>query len=525
MTRAFLVAVFFCAAPLAGAGPTCESLATLSLPHTSIATAELRPAGDFAVAGAGTIHNVPAFCRVAGSIKPSDDSDIRFEVWLPATGWNGKFQGVGNGGFAGEINFGGLGDAVRHNYASASTDTGHEAGGIDARWALHHPEKIADFGYRAIHETAVTAKAIIEHFYGDGPRWSYFNSCSNGGRQALMEAQRYPADYNGIVAGAPANYWTHLLADAAWNMQATLNTPADYIPASKLPAIQAAALAACDTVDRVKDGVIEDPRQCHFEPSVLLCKGEDSNACLTAPQVAALKKLYAGSTTSKGQRIFPGYSPGGEADPAGWMPWITGPAPEKSAMFAFGTQFFMNMVLDNPDWQFRTFDIDRDTKAADDKVARMLNSNDPDLGAFRNRGGKLIVYHGWSDAAIPPQNAIDYFGSVIAKMGATDVDGFARLYMVPGMQHCGGGAGTTSFGQGGTPSTDRFHDVDAAMEAWVEQGLAPSKIIATRYKNAANPASGVVRTRPLCPYPGVASWSGSGSTDDAANFTCVTPAK
>jgi feruloyl esterase len=500
-------------ASLACAGATCEGLASASLPHTSIATAELRPAGDFAAPGAGNLRNLPAFCRVAGSIKPSDDSDIRFEVWMPATGWNGKFQGIGNGGFAGSIGFGGLADAIRHNYASASTDTGHAGGTTDAQWALHHPEKIVDFGYRAIHETAVAAKLLIEKFYGDAPRWSYFNSCSNGGRQALMEAQRYPADYNGIVAGAPANFWTHLLTQAIYNMQATLTTPADYIPAAKLPAIQAAALNACDGIDRVKDGVIEDPRQCHFDPSPLLCKGAETDTCLTAPQITALRKLYTGAKDAKGQQIFPGYSPGGEADPAGWMPWITGPAPERSAMFAFGTQFFMNMVFDDPKWQFRGFDIDRAMKAADDKTAQILNSTNPDLSAFRNRGGKLLVYHGWADAAIAPQNAINYVDSVNAKMGAQNVASFLRLYMVPGMQHCGGGSGTTSFGQSGTPSADRFHDLDAAMEAWVEQGQAPSQIIATR------PG----RTRPLCPYPTIASWKGSGSTDDAANFTCVTP--
>jgi len=268
----------------------------------------------------------------------------------------------------------------------------------------------------------------------------------------------------------------------------------------------------------VKDGVIEDPRQCRFDPSVLLCKEAESNTCLTAPQLAALKKLYAGSTNSKGQRVFPGYSPGGEADPAGWLPWITGPAPEKSALFAFGTQFFMNMVFDNPDWQFRTFDIDRDTKAADDKMAGILNSNNPDLTAFRDRGGKLIVYHGWSDAAIPPQNAIDYVDSVSARMGAGAVDGFLRLYMVPGMQHCGGGAGVTGF-VGQIPTGDRFHDADAALEAWVEQSQPPAQIIATKYDSA----GAVVRTRPLCPYPSVATYKGTGSTDDAANFTCVKP--
>ncbi len=227
-------------------------------------------------------------------------------------------------------------------------------------------------------------------------------------RPPLAEAQRYPEDYDGIIAGAPANDWTHLLVESAYNIKATLNTPADYIPAAKLPAIQAAALEACDGIDRVKDGVIEDPRQCHFDPSALLCKGAESNACLTAPQLDALRKLYAGARNSKGEQIFPGYSPGGEADLAGWTSWITGPAGlERSTMFAFGTQFFMNMVFDDPKRRFyRTFDVDRDMKVTDDKLAKVQNATDPDLGAFRARGGKLIVYHGWADAAIPPLNAI-----------------------------------------------------------------------------------------------------------------------
>jgi hypothetical protein len=525
MKRTLPLAIVLCAAPALHAGPSCESLAALALPHTSIATAESRPAGDFAQPEGRPIRNLPAFCRVAGAIKPSDDSDIRFEVWMPAAGWNGKFQGIGNGGYAGAIGFDGLANALGHGYAAASTDTGHEAGGTDAGWALRHPEKVIDFGYRAVHETAVVAKAVLSRFYGEPPRRSYFNSCSNGGRQALMEAQRYPADFDGIIAGAPANYWTHLLGAATWDINATLATPADYIPASKLPAIQSAALAACDALDRVKDGVIEDPRQCHFDPSPLLCKGAESDACLTAPQLAALRKIYAGPGNSKGQRVFPGYSPGGEAEPGGWAVWITGGAPEKSLMFAFGTQFFMNIVFNDPGWQFRTFDVDRDIATADARTARILNATDPDLDAFRKRGGKLILYHGWSDAAIPPQNTIDYYGSVVAKMGGKEVEGFVRLYMVPGMQHCGGGSGTSGFGQMGTPSSssDRLHDVDAALEAWVEQGVAPAQIVATKYKDPADSKSGAVRTRPLCPFPSVASWTGSGSTDNAANFVCAEP--
>lgn len=505
-------------APAAG---TCEGLARLSLRNTSITTAQSVPAGSFTPPGGQPLPNLPAFCRVAGVIRPSADSHIQFEVWMPSTGWNGKFQGIGNGGFAGSISFGGLAHALARGYATASTDTGHQGGGTEATWALGHPEKIVDFGHRAIHETTVTAKAAIRAFYGQGPRRSYFNSCSNGGRQALMEAQRYPADYDGIVAGAPANYWTHLLAAAIHDMQATLADPASYIPASKLPAIQAAVLAACDTLDGVKDGVLENPARCRFDPATLQCKGPESDNCLTAPQAAALKKIYEGPRNAKGEQIFPGYSPGGEAEPGGWAPWITGTEPQKSLMFAFGTQFFKNMVYSNPNWDFRTFNLERDTKVADDKFAHILNATDPDLKRFQQRGGKLILYHGWSDAAIPAQNAIDYYRSVVAKMGQKEADTFVRLFMAPGMQHCAGGSGPNSIGQMAGVEGDPLHDVDAAMERWVEQGIAPERLIATKYKTGMNPASGVARTRPLCPHPQVARWKGSGSTDDAANFGCA----
>ena len=505
------------------AAQSCESLAKLDLPATSITRAESVPAGSFTPPAGKAIPDLPAFCRVAGLIKPSSDSNIQFEVWMPAAGWNGKFQGVGNGGFAGDISYEQLGSVLAHGYATASTDTGHEAGGTDASWALKHPEKIADFGYRAVHETAVKAKAILRAFYGEGPKRSYFSSCSNGGRQALMEAQRYPEDYDGIIAGAPANYWTHLLANAAWDLLALLGDKDSYIPPKKLPAIEAAALAACDALDGVKDAVVEDPSRCHFDPGALLCQGPDSDSCLTAPQVAALKKLYAGGRTSSGQQVFPGYSPGGEAEPGGWAPWITGSAPEKSLMYAFGTQFFKNMVFDDATWDYHVFDVNRDTKAADEKMARLLNATDPDLSRFRARGGKLILYHGWSDAAIAAQNAIDYYDSVVMKAGAKKAGTFVRLFMVPGLQHCGGGPGPNSFGQFSVGSGDPDHDIDAALERWVEQGIAPERIVAVKRKNDMDPKSAVVRTRPLCAYPLTARYKGTGSTDDAANFVCAKP--
>src|SRR5438128_1606308 len=323
-----IVLVITIAGRVAWAGATCESLATLALRNTTISIAESRPAGEFTPPGAKAIENLPAFCRIAGSIQPSSDSDIRFEVWLPSSNWNGKFQGIGNGGYAGVISFSGLADAVRNGYASASTDTGHQDGGQSAKWALNHPEKIVDFGHRAIHETAVDAKAIIRAFYGAAPKRSYFNSCSNGGRQALMEAQRYPDDYDGIIAGAPANYWTHLMSAAVSGAIATLAEPASYIRSAKLPAIEAAVLAQCDAADGVKDGVIENPLACRFDPSVLLCKGEESDSCLTVHQLTALKAIYGGLTNNQ-RKIVPGLSADGEAEQGARATWNAGGAPQQ----------------------------------------------------------------------------------------------------------------------------------------------------------------------------------------------------
>jgi feruloyl esterase len=328
-----------------------------------------------------------------------------------------------------------------------------------------------------------------------------------------MEAQRFPDDYDGIVAGAPANFWTHLLAGAAWDNQVLLAEPSSYIPPAKLPAISAAATASCDAKDGLADEIISDPAHCHFDPAQIQCKGAESDSCLTEPQVTALKKIYAGAQTSGGSQIFPGFVTGGELGGGGWEPWITGSAPEKSLLFAFGTHFFAYMIFDDANWDFRKFKLEEDTKLADKKLAAILNATDPDLRPFQKRGGKLIIYHGWSDAAIPALNAIDYYQSVVSKMSAKDSAGFVRLFMVPGMQHCGGGSGPNNFGQGTVAHTDPLHDIDAALERWVEDGAAPEQIIATKYKDDQNVSSGVVRTRPLCPYPQVARWKGSGRSN------------
>lgn len=492
----------------------------MALEKAVITIAQSVAAGPFQPPEGKPVNVAVGFCRVALTLKPTSDSNIQLETWLPSTGWNGKLQSNGNGGFAGAIAYEPMARAVAHGYATASTDTGHHADGSDARWALGHRDKIADFGYRAIHESAAAAKAIVRAFYGGAPKQSYFSSCSNGGRQGLIEAQRYPADYDGIIAGAPANYFTRLLSQAMVISQATLADPASYIPASKLPVITTAALAACDANDGVKDGVIENPAQCRFDPAPLLCKEENTEGCLTAPQVAALKKIYAGPRNSKGEQIMPGYSPGGEAEPGGWGLWITGQAPKKGLLYTFGTQFFSNMVFENASWDFKTFNLDRDMKIADDKLAADLNATDADLRRFKARGGKLILYHGWSDAAIPPQSTINYYESVLKRMGQKDTARFLRLYMVPGMQHCGGGSGPNVFGQGAVPTKDAQYDIAAALERWVEEGVAPREIIATKYKTGQNPESGVLRTRPLCPYPQTANYKGSSSSDDAANFVC-----
>ena len=501
------------------AAADCDKLAERVASATS---AQVVAAGAFTPPSGpkAAIYKItPEFCRVQGVLTPSADSHIEFEVWLPASGWNGKYLGVGNGGFAGSIGYTALAEAVANGYVASSTDTGHQAGGIDGAWALAHHEKMVDYGYRAIHETAEKTKAIVAAYYGGAPKRSYFASCSNGGRQALMEAQRYPADYDGIIAGAPANYFTHIAAGFVWNQQA-LDGPG-YIPVAKLKLIEGAALASCDAKDGVTDGVIDDPTKCHFDPSTLLCKGEASDACLTEPQVAALKKIYEGPKTSKGQQLYPGFEPGGETGFGGWGAWITGFSAGKSAEMAFANGFFADMTFQDKAWDFLKMNFDSDMKIADDKMAQMYNATDPNLKAFKDRGGKLLLYHGWSDAALPPTNTIHYYESVVKKMGRKQADQFIELFMVPGMQHCGGGPGPNDFGAMSPAPATPDHSMVHALEQWVEQGAAPAKIIATRYKTEGNPSSGAARTRPLCPYPTFAKYSGSGSTDDATNFSCV----
>ena len=511
------------------AGGNCERLTSLQLPDATITIAQTVAAGAFVPPPAGPppgaaatdFKELPAFCRIAATLRPTGDSDIKVEVWMPVEGWNGRFQGRGNGGFAGSISYDAIGAAVQQGYAGASTDTGHAAAATDASWALGHPEKVADFGFRAVHEMTQFAKRVVQAFYGSAPRYSYFGSCSNGGRQALVEAQRFPADYDGILAGAPANFWTHMNASA--KAVAPALEHGGYIPPTKLPAIARAVNAACDARDGVADGILNDPRQCDFDPGVLLRKSGDSQTCLTAPQVAVLRQLYAGPHDAQGRALYPGYMPGAEEGPNGWGTWITGPAPQQSLMFIFGRGFFANIVYGRADWDFKDAGADQAVADGDARAAGILNATDPNLAAFEARGGRLILYHGWNDPALAPLNTIHYYDSVVTRLGKAAAVAFTRLYMVPGMQHCGGGPGATVFGQGGpSEREDPRHNMELALHQWVEQGVAPSAIIATKYVDD-DPRKGVKLTRPLCPYPQTAQWTGAGSTDDAASFACRAP--
>jgi len=527
--------LLFSSAP-AYAQDACERLTAAKIPDTTITLAQTVAAGTFngpPVPKSGgqlslLYKSLPAFCRVVAEAKPTSDSDIKLEVWLPVSGWNGKLEGIGVGGFAGSIDIVQLATTMKAGYAATATDTGHTGSSpYDADWAMGHPEKIIDYGYRGIHEMTRIAKTVIAAYYSKPPQRSYFAGCSNGGREGLIEAQRYPEDYDGILAGAPANDFTPLLASFAYDTQVLTMDSASFIPPAKIPTIAAAVNAACDDLDGVHDGILNDPRQCHFDPATIQCKGEDSDKCLTAAQVTALKKLYAGMLDSKGHVVYPGYLPGAEEDQGGTGGWglsITGPAPGKSFTASFANGFFSNFVFGKSDWDYRTFKVDADLKAANEKTAQVLNAIDPDLKPFKARGGKLILYHGWNDPAITPLSTIDYYESVVKKMGQKDVDSFIRLYMVPGMQHCLGGPGPDSFGAAyDLKFDDPQHSVDASLEQWVEKATAPSTIIASKFEG--QDGTHAKMTRPLCPYPQAAKYKGSGDPNDAANFECERPKK
>jgi hypothetical protein len=469
---------------------SCVHLASITLPNAAVTAARVYPAGEFT---SGRTFKVPAFCRVMATATPTADSDIKVEVWLPEA-WNGKLLGVDNGGFSGAINYAALAGAVTKGYAAVSTDTGHT--GDQMEFGIGHPEKIVDWAHRSVHEMTRIAKSVVERATGRAPARAYFTGCSTGGQQALSEAQRYPADYDGIVAGDPGNNRINLIYGFLWSWLATHDADgASILARAKLPALAQAAVAACDKNDGLEDGLIGDPRACRFDPSVLACRGDETNACLTPRQIDAAKKVYAGATTKSGQQLYPGWSPGSEA---GWTTYITDPKePVRIGLFR-------SWVFQDPSWDPRSFDWDKDVATVNAKYP-FLNATATDYRAFQSRGGKLLMYTGLADPVVSPADTFAYYESVVNAMGGTDATrSFYRFFPVPGMAHCGGGVGPNTF------------DALAALQDWVEKGTAPDSIRASHATNGQ-----VDRTRPLCAYPAVAHYTGAGSIDDAANFSCV----
>jgi feruloyl esterase len=462
-----------------------------SLPQFAAAAACDSIPGGTSVPATG---NLPAYCQVKMTVKPVADSEIQVEIWMPdAAAWNGKFVGTGNGGYSGALSYGDMRNALQHGYATAGSNTGHAGG--DLKFGVSHPEKIKDWAYRAVHVMTEKAKQVMTTYYQRAATHAYFTGCSTGGHQALMEAQRYPTDYDGIVAGDPGNDRIRLNAGFLTSWLAANKDPANPFPASKLSLLNKAAIEACDGLDGIKDGILSEPQRCQFDPAVLACKSGDGADCLTAAQVTAVKAIYGGS------RVFPGWERGSESfgGRGGWTGYFVGqPEPAR-------TDFWRYWVFDNPQWDPRTFDGERDVAAAEAKVG-FIDARNPDLKPFEANKGKIVMYHGWADPVVPPEDGIQYYESVGKAMGGTaKIVSFFRLFMVPGMGHCNGGPGPNSF------------DALGALDQWVSAGTAPQKIIASHSTGGA-----VDRTRPLCPYPQVAIWNGKGSSDDAANFVCAT---
>jgi feruloyl esterase len=509
MTKFLIAALLLISAASLIAAPTggspCDSLSKLNLPNVTINSAQSVAAGAFTPPPAPgpfqlspkLFKDLPEFCRVMATLTPSSDSDIKIELWLPASGWNNDFQAIGNGGWNGTIGYGPLAEGVKRGFATAATDTGHAGG--SASFAMGHPEKLTDFAYRAVHEMTVTSKAIIQNFYGTAPRYSYWNGCSTGGRQGLKAAQKFPADFDGIVAGAPANYQTHLHVWSVWVAQQMNKTPESYLSPAKLAVLHQAVLAGCDAEDGVKDGLLNDPTKCHFDPKSIECKGPDSATCLTSAQVAAVQAIYAGPKNASGKQVFPSFEPGSEL---GWN-LLAG---KEAASVA--SDSFTYVVYKNPQWDWKTMNLEGDVAQIEKTYGSLIDATDPNLKPFFAHKGKLLMYHGWSDQAIAPLNSVNYYSSVVKNLGGeAKASDDIRLFMVPAMAHCGGGEGPNDF------------DKMTAIQQWVEQGKAPETMIASH----ADRSGTVDRTRPLCRYPRVARYKGTGGTDDATNFTCELP--
>jgi feruloyl esterase len=492
------------ALPIAPADePTpCEELAAAKLPSTTITLAQLVPAGGFVPpAGAPAMgpppawNRLPAFCRIAATVSPAPDSEIDLEVWMPAEGWNGKLVGTGNGGMAGAISFQSMAEPLARGYAVTNTNTGHYGDGADASFAVGHPEKLVDFAWRAVHEMTVKAKALVARHYGAPARHAYWVGCSSGGRQGLVEAQRYPDDYDAIAASAPANDWFPLMAHAVM-IQRVLTDRTGGLPPAKLNLLRNAAVSACDARDGVTDRVIDQPDACSFDPATIRCTESGAADCLTASEVEAARRVYRGVVhPATGAQIFPGTEPASEHEWAAFRP----------GAFPIGVNFWRDLVVGDRDWDPASLDAaDIERAIAADTAG--LTATEPDLSAFVASGGKLLLWHGWTDGLIPPRNTIRYYESVLATIGAEKAKDSVRLFLAPGVDHCSGGYGAYDF------------DALEVLEAWVERGRRPDRIVASRPL-----PDGALRTRPLCPFPEIGRYSGTGSSDDAASFECGPP--
>lgn len=497
----------------AGTSINCESLKTLSTPQATVIGADVVAAGVFVpppppVAPAAPLAGargrgrgaapatpppppepIPQHCRVKLTLKPSADSNIYSELWMPTDNWNGKLLVVGNGGFAGSIQgYGDMQIALRLGYATAATDTGHSAAdGPNGMFALGHPEKIVDFAYRAVHETTVESKRLIKAFYDRGVQYSYFKGCSTGGREAVMAAQRFPDDYDGIIGGALANRHIHMHTAGSARQIVLARNPDMAISAEKAQMVNEAVMNKCDTLH---EGFLENPKQCSFDFSTLLCKGAESNECLTPAQLKAVEMFYGGLKNSKGEIIFAGQVLGNPLPP------------QRSTEDVNVIDTVRIWAFQNPDYDWHSFDLDRDMPIIDRKVG-FVDATDPDLRKFKAHGGKLLLYAGWADTTITPKNTVEYYESVVNKMGRKETNDFTRLFMVPGMAHCRGGNGPDTF------------DTIGTMEKWREKGMTPATI------PASNRTSGL--SRPLCAYPQYAKYKGAGDLKDGANWVCSAP--
>jgi feruloyl esterase len=501
MAGAFFLVSALCHA--ATPAVSCENLAKLALPDTTITMAQPVAAGEFKMPANGMgpgapqksidVSSLPAFCRVAATLKPSSDSNIRIEVWLPMPDWNGKFMGVGGGGWSGNINYERLIDGLRQGYAVANTDSGHdntkpeEAGG---RFLPGHPEKLIDYGYRAVHLMTLRSKDITTTFYGSAPKHSYFLGGSRGGYEAITEANRYPADYDGICAGWPANPFVLFNAEQIWPSWLINQKPERLIPQSKYAMIHAEVLKECDELDGVKDGLLENPQACHFDPKVLLCKGADAPDCLTAPQVELLQKTYQGPVNPRtGEVIFPGPPVG---DEIAEMYRFAMPEPQSVAL-----DMFKYVVFQDPNWDWKTMNWDSDIDKAL-AVTKPVLYTEPNFKAYIDRGGKLMIYSAWINYHNPAQ-FVDYYKKAVKNVGADKAANSLLLFTIPGVFR---------------PET--LFDQANLIDEWVENGKTPYEFTGTYFADGK-----VLRTRPICAYPKVAQYKGTGSTDEAANFVCA----